>query len=193
MTLEVRQDRVYNTFCRAVMQRIGNLAVLGGDAMQLLPKHFPSACLQQVCVNYPEPPQQRADQDYSEAKHLLNEAFFLEAWRVLQPGGLLTILTDNLWYGKLVARILSEQKGPTWRSLVQKVNLVKGNGKKKYFDGEAAPEETAVASATPWKAVQTSGSIVLYEGEPGAQAGHATQASSYFDRLAALFLVTALC
>jgi hypothetical protein len=35
------------------------------------------------------------------------QAFFLEANRILKPGGMLTIVTDNLWYGKLLMRLVA--------------------------------------------------------------------------------------
>lgn len=194
MTLEVRQDRVYHTFARMMMQDIQNLAVLGGDAMKLLPQHFPDEALEYVFVNYPEPPQQRAGEDHSEARHLLTTPFFDEVYRILKTGGRLVILTDNLWYGKLVTRILSEQEGVTWKSVTQRVSTAKGQGKKKYFGEEekeegASPEEQPAevvveesGASSAWKSILTMGSVVLYEGEPGPQAGHLTSASSYFDR-----------
>ena len=61
-------------------------------------------------MNHPEPPQQTGgwDGDFAtQAKHLLTREFFLETGRVLRPRGSLTVMTDNLWYGTFLLRIVS--------------------------------------------------------------------------------------
>lgn len=73
MTLEIRQDRVYNTWTRMFMQKISNLRALSGDAKVVLPRFFPDNAVDIVYVNYPEPPQQHSEKEESEAKHLLSK------------------------------------------------------------------------------------------------------------------------
>ena len=43
VSMEIRYDRVYQIFCRAMFEDCKNLSIVGGDASKLLPKHVPSA------------------------------------------------------------------------------------------------------------------------------------------------------
>lgn len=79
-----------------------NLAIVAGDAAQVLPRHFAADSFSHVFVNHPEPPQQRgrqvrAEESTSDQRHLLTPLFLAAVQRVLQPGGLLVITTDNEW------------------------------------------------------------------------------------------------
>lgn len=74
ITLELRYDRAYQTFSKAVFAGIHNLCVLCGDAMTIIPTHMPSSVLDNVFVNHPEPPQQVAGKGGStQGNHLLDE------------------------------------------------------------------------------------------------------------------------
>jgi tRNA G46 methylase TrmB len=70
---------------------------LCGDALKILPNYIAENTLTHVFVNYPEPPQQLGGDD-TQSKHLLTEEFFAMIDRVLILDGILTILTDNLWF-----------------------------------------------------------------------------------------------
>jgi hypothetical protein len=90
--MELRLDRVYQTFFRAITKRkfnltmltllrimpliescagVSNLAMIGGDAMTIIPNHIKSDSVDIVVVNHPEPPQQTGGLT-SQAKHLLD-------------------------------------------------------------------------------------------------------------------------
>jgi len=161
MTLELRHDRVHQTWTRSELRRARNLLVLGGDARLVLQSRFPSGCLTHVLVNHPEPPQQtggRNDSAFlSQANHLLDPDFFQDMIRVLAPGGILTIVTDNLWYGRLLVRqVAGDPKVAALRCL---------------------------SVGADWAVRERVGWCVLYEGHPGTRGGHVVRASSYFDRL----------
>ena len=74
-----------------------------------------------VTINHPEPPQQDGREGDGVAAeggaggmrqdHLLTPAFFAAAHRVLAPGGRLCVVTDCLWYGKLILKTLGELSG----------------------------------------------------------------------------------
>ena len=57
---------------------------------------MPHESVSAIFVNHPEPPQQTGG-DASQAQHLLNKDFFAAMAAALRPGGMLTIVTDNLW------------------------------------------------------------------------------------------------
>lgn len=71
VSLELRHDRVYETFTRAVFSGVSNLAVLGGNALELLPLRFAPCSLSHVFVNFPEPPQQTGHDFTTQSSHLL--------------------------------------------------------------------------------------------------------------------------
>lgn len=155
LTAELRNDRVYSTFSRAVLNGVTNMCMLAGDVMKILPKRISSVSVSGIFVNHPEPPQQTG-YDRSQGSHLLDETFFSEAVRVLVVGGMLTIVTDNLWYGKLLCKLIPSL-GAT--SVLCNVDLA------------------------PRSIQQQCNGICLYEGQPGPECGHIADASSYFDRL----------
>ncbi len=73
VTLELRHDRAYQIFTKAVFADVQNLCVLCGDAMQILPSHFPSNAVTNIFVNHPEPPQQTGGHGSSQSRHLLEQ------------------------------------------------------------------------------------------------------------------------
>ena len=96
VALELRHDRVHQIFTRMILGGTKNLAVLGGDAYAVLPSNIRPGSVSEMFVNHPEPPQQTGG-DASEAQHLLNAGFFKSMAAALKPGGMITIVTDNLW------------------------------------------------------------------------------------------------
>ena len=94
------------------------------------------------------------------------QEFFMEASRILRPAGTLTIVTDNLWYGrlllKLVAGMISRGGAPGGR-----VSSAGGLGRKRYFsdgpgdqDAEDAEdaEDADESGADPEKELEQGGS-----------------------------------
>lgn len=157
-TLELRHDRVYQGFSRAVFQGLSNLAVMGGDALRILPNHIPPSSISAIFVNHPEPPQQTGGADAkSQGFHLLSREFFIDMHRALEDGGMLTIVTDNRWYAMLLLKIVAalNNAGVRFKS-------------KKLSEGSR---------------VHSEGGVHLYQGSPGPECGHVVKASSYFDRL----------
>lgn len=160
ITLELRHDRVYQTFYRAVCAHTSNVCAIGGDANIVLAQHITPDSLANVFINHPEPPQQTgALHAGSEGKHLLTLEFFNQVARVLQPGGQITIVTDNVWYARFLVRLLGTAPHP--RALTG-VELDPKSG---------------------CKTVEEEGGYKVYLGKPGNSCGHAVDASSYFDRL----------
>ena len=164
LSLELRHDRIYKTFARAVLQDCPNLIVLGGDATEIVPRHFRRGSLAGAFVNYPEPPQQGGTDDgESQGKHLLTSDFMATVLDSLQDGGIFTILTDNVWYGKMLLRTLA--------------SLHLTHPHTVPFSNTLAECEDSISVE-----LRLSG-LILFKGKPNASCGHAVEASSYFDRL----------
>lgn len=102
--LELRHDRVYDCFARAVLGGLDNLCVLGGDADVILRHHILPRCAHSVYINHPEPPERTGGTDDSEGKHLLTTEFFTVVRGILAPGGHVTVVTDNKEYGRFVTK-----------------------------------------------------------------------------------------
>ena len=119
--------------------------------------------------------------------------------RILSATGTLTIVTDNLWYGKLLTRQVDQLNdgGHLLFTTVAAAAAESGRGggashhhaaaagKKagKHHKAAATDAAAAASSSGGWKVKFESGETTLYVGVPGPQAGHCVQASSYFDRL----------
>ena len=56
VALELRHDRVYSIFSRAVCEGAPNLCAMGGDAASVLRKRVRPESVSHVFVNFPEPP-----------------------------------------------------------------------------------------------------------------------------------------
>jgi pentatricopeptide repeat protein len=198
VAIEVKHDRVYQTFLRMAFQNVRNLCSIHGDATAILPNHFSPGSVHSVFINHPEPPVQfggwgtknenategetndqeessaggsskKPSGDWSQGKHLLSLEFFAQLERVLIPGGTITVVTDNLWYGKMLLRSVASAPHPRLLSPVD-VALNPLNG-------------DAASSTSPLSVHDEISGYKLYRGRPGPQVGHvASEASSYFDR-----------
>eukprot|EP00808_Paulinella_micropora_P014382 g59960.t1 len=157
VTLELRKDRAYYTWAQALLAGVSNLCVLAGEALTVTRQHLKANAVQHVFINHPEPPQQVGGQA-SEARHLLTPDFFSAVHTVLAPGGHLSLVTDNLFYGRLLLRSFATQLAESFASV-------------------------ELSCALEANVHQTLNGFVLYEGQPGPHIGHSIKASSYFDRL----------
>jgi tRNA G46 methylase TrmB len=166
--LELRYDRCHNIFSRMVFEAVSNLAILGGDAAQILPVHILPGSVDHLFCNFPEPPQTNMLQGAESHLHLLTADFFKHIHRVLKTCGRLTILHDEYRYcallAKTVAALNSGEAAAGGRSLFQSVAGLRGKGKTKY----------------DWEDID---GIRLYHGVPGKKSGHVVRTASYFDQL----------
>jgi hypothetical protein len=95
---------------------------------------------------------------------------------------MLTIVTDNLWYGKLLVHILFEElyTKKTLKALKPYQIVDSSNNSRKRKN---QPSSSSASGNPTWNIEYFEEDIMLYEGEPGIIAGHSvSQASSYFDR-----------
>lgn len=101
-------------------------------------------------------------------------------YRILSDDGILTIVTDNLWYGKLLTRQVDEMNDGGSLLFTTMPYVAEGISNKKRKHADTNDKSTLSSS---WKVKFDSGKTNLYVGVPGPLAGHTVQASSYFDRL----------
>ena len=170
--LELRHDRVYDIFSRMVLQAVPNLAVIGGDAAQVLADHVAPRSVAHIFVNFPEPPHRAIGrgagidvESTTNALAMLNPSFFRAMHGALSPGGMLTILSDNKDYVRSLAATVAalrehEGGGPASPRLLHSVALPEHEGE-------------------PRGSVE---GVHVYAGMPGPSAGHAVESKSYFDR-----------
>eukprot|EP00039_Didymoeca_costata_P012440 m.179863 g.179863 ORF g.179863 m.179863 type:complete len:708 (+) comp15482_c0_seq2:24-2147(+) len=160
ITMDLRHDRVHNTFLRAVCSNSTNISVMGGDAAMILKDHFPIESLHSVYINHPEPPERTGGTGDSQGSHLLKLEFFVMLKKLLAPNGYLTIVTDNLSYGKSLCGCCAE------------AGLV-----------SLGVDKCASKNEEIHHAEFKKSTVTLFEGTPGQHCGHNIAASSYFDRL----------
>jgi tRNA G46 methylase TrmB len=148
-----------------VLNEVDNLCPIGGDAAYVLKRHFVGGCCDSIFINHPEPPERTGGVDDSEGDHLLTAEFFDMLRNVLVKGGTITLVTDNLAYGKSLAATCAKVG-------MQSIKMKSKRGGLKFNMPVIATELNSKG-----------GSVVLYEGEAGPECGHHVASSSYFDRL----------
>ena len=77
VALELRADRVHHTMYQAVLRdATHNVAVIGGDAAQILPEFIRPSTVSVIYINHPEPPERRSGgEDMSQGSHLLTGVY----------------------------------------------------------------------------------------------------------------------
>ena len=180
--VELRADRVSQIFSRGTLvgaEPMDNLCTVGGDSAAFLRDSIAKGTIASVFCNHPEPPTQTLGQNLfdleglmksseDEPVHMLDSTTLGHATEALVPGGRLVIVTDNRNYGNLlcatIVRLVRNKKG-VLRCLEHSQAK-----KMKLKQIESFPEH-----------------VVLYEGQPCLQLGHARDdmlaGQSYFDRL----------
>ena len=106
----INQRRIDSQLCNTPSSfgGLANLAVIGGDASNILPNRIAPSSITSVYINHPEPPERTGGVGDSEGKHLLTEEFFNNIYQILIPHGTCTIVTDNLPYAKSLLQGLAK-------------------------------------------------------------------------------------
>ena len=108
ITLELKSDRVYDTFWGMAMQKQNNMLAIQGDAYDVVENCIPSNFVDYIYVNHPEPPERTGGTDDSDGEHLLTHVFFKKMSNILKVNGKIIIVTDNKYYGESLSKISSK-------------------------------------------------------------------------------------
>ena len=172
IALELRHDRVYSIFSRAVCEGVRNLCAMGGDAARVMQRNVRSQSVDHIFINFPEPPHHSGDAAADNRHHLLTPGFFERVHTALVPGGGLTLFSDNHRYMQQLARTLA-QLHHTGEVDVDKIG-------EPMFSAEAAKGTSMDGkNAATFENVE---GVRLYHGLPKEGTGHMVYEQSYFDR-----------
>jgi tRNA G46 methylase TrmB len=128
VAVELRADRVAQTFAKLTLNPNGsvknllavplcNLCCVGSECGVFLKDRVKNHSISKIFVNHPEPPTQTYGAEGNsilpkleteEPAHMLNSCTLLHAAQCLKPDseGQLIIVTDNLWYARLICLTL---------------------------------------------------------------------------------------
>lgn len=96
LAVEKRFDRARKIWAKLQNTELANLVVLCGEGQTATKHYFPKETVHQIYINFPDPwPKKR------HAKHrLIQGPFVEELWRILQIGGEVHLVTDDVAYSE---------------------------------------------------------------------------------------------
>jgi len=94
VAVEMWFERVRKIYSKAVNYGVDNLLIISGEGLTFSREYLSDHCLDAVYVNFPDPwPKDR------HAKHrIIQSPFVNELKRTVVPGGVVTLVTDNVPY-----------------------------------------------------------------------------------------------
>eukprot|EP00559_Dactyliosolen_fragilissimus_P004037 CAMPEP_0184859472 /NCGR_PEP_ID=MMETSP0580-20130426/4460_1 /TAXON_ID=1118495 /ORGANISM="Dactyliosolen fragilissimus" /LENGTH=994 /DNA_ID=CAMNT_0027356111 /DNA_START=159 /DNA_END=3143 /DNA_ORIENTATION=+ len=200
ISVELRADRVAQTFCRCMLhlpKPIENVCCVGAECGTFLQCRIPDSSVDTIFVNHPEPPTQtygaqskenieKLIQNGREPAHMLHSKTLRIIGKCLKAKGKgrLVIVTDNRWYARLICLTLQYVLSAKDSSL-----------EPCFFDTLDSPIKVTESFLNP-KNDPSLLPLLLLEGTPDETFGHfrvkrghdsskneSHNGSSYFDRL----------
>lgn len=107
IAIERKFDRVRKIWSKVKNYDLSNLLIVCGEGFRVTQHYFPPSSVQSVFINFPDPwPKKR------HAKHrLIQVPFVEEIHRILQPTGVLTLVTDDESYSNNMIEVLHQVAG----------------------------------------------------------------------------------
>ncbi len=107
LAVELKFERTRKIWSKIKNLQLDNLMVLCGEGYDATRRYFPDESVDAVYVNFPDPwPKTK------HAKHrIIQPRFVVEVRRILKPGGLLTMVTDDHNYSKIMVEVPRGCKG----------------------------------------------------------------------------------
>ena len=115
----------------------------------------------------------------------------MEMNRILQKNGIFTIVTDNLWYGKFLIKIIAKLQKDKSKFRLKSLCAIDESNNSHNDSYNNNNNINNNGNQSNWKILEQEEEVYLLEGKPGTAAGHMAEASSYFDRY--FFLSACLC
>ena len=99
IAVEIRFERVYQIWYKMIFNNVKNLVILGGEAHSIFKNYIGDKTINEVYVNYPDPPV------WEESKQrLIDQPFLQEVHRTLEPNRSIILVTDDEPYCNVMAQ-----------------------------------------------------------------------------------------
>ena len=192
--VEIRADRVARTFAKMALSSvaeseprpISNLCCVRAESELFLNNRVRPKSVSRIFVNHPEPPTQTFGtdderlhkiandvKDETEPRHMLQSSVLEAAFKCLQDDGKLIVVTDNQWYGRLIAATIVRTQKRLEGSVSIRDGRLKGMEVVELFGVDGDGNSTS-----------SKGTVIrLCQGQPDERIHHTASSSSYFDRL----------
>lgn len=107
VAIERKFERVRRIWSKVKNFNLSNLLTVCGEGHRMTRHYVPDASVQAVYINFPDP--------WPKTRHRKNRIvqvpFVNEVFRILQPGGVLTMVTDDAPYSQWMINILRKSPG----------------------------------------------------------------------------------
>jgi tRNA (guanine-N7-)-methyltransferase len=104
--LEMRFDRIYQTWAKARLERIpDNLFLINGEALDVVQNHMPVESFDKIYINHPDPPV-----TIQSSSLLITAPFLQHVISRLKAQGELIILTDDQLYAVMITEAFADAK-----------------------------------------------------------------------------------
>jgi tRNA (guanine-N7-)-methyltransferase len=103
IAVEQKFERSRKIWSKIKNLKLSNLVVICGEAFKATKHYFQPTSVQEIYINFPDPwPKNR------HAKHrIIQKSFVDEVWRILNPDGKMTIVTDDVDYSSEIIKVLN--------------------------------------------------------------------------------------
>lgn len=107
VAIDCKFVRIRKIWSKVKNLSLANLLAVCGEGYRITQHYIPTSSVHAVYINFPDPwPKTR------HAKHRLVQIPFIEEiLRILQPGGMLTMVTDDQSYSDFMIKVLHQVKG----------------------------------------------------------------------------------
>jgi tRNA (guanine-N7-)-methyltransferase len=125
VAVEMDFERVKKIWSKLKNWNLTNLLIACGEAFTTTHHYFPNNSVSEIFVNFPDPwPKRRHSK-----KRLFHKAFIQELKRIIQPDGIITIVTDDIDYSeRIISIFLKESELISCYPLPHYVTEIEGYG-----------------------------------------------------------------
>jgi tRNA (guanine-N7-)-methyltransferase len=107
VAIERKFDRVRKIWSKVKNFQLSNLLAVCGEGYRVTHHYIPKESIDSVYINFPDPWPKRRHAKY----RIVQLPFIKEIYRILQPGGVLTMVTDDVAYSQEMIHVLHQVLG----------------------------------------------------------------------------------